>query len=213
MQESNAGFPTVSSELTPILDKTEQNIRRFEDVFGCFPDIVLNQWRYASRHVASLLDNPQDTVQRQSAIGHIRRAYFDSCDILVVCLLDKIGDLLDTFASVPEVPAKLISGYSEKRALLRRAQKLHREFKSFTPQEKDAQYDKLESVLSGLLAFYDELDAVYSDMLVASERQRREVSGAAVDKIGKWAAIFAGICGAAWAVVQIVVTVVDRMCR
>ena len=48
----------MTDDIRRLIDGTEANIKRFETLTGEFPCNVLNEWRYATRHVVSLLDSP-----------------------------------------------------------------------------------------------------------------------------------------------------------
>ena len=61
-----------------LLNATESNLKRIESVSSNFLAPVLNEWRYATRHIAVLLDAPSNEVERSKAIGHLERAYLNS---------------------------------------------------------------------------------------------------------------------------------------
>lgn len=85
----------LSCDINDLVVATELNISRISAISNKFALPCLNEWRYATKHVALLLVNPDDSVHREKAIGHLKRAYFDSSDILLTILIGTIRESFD----------------------------------------------------------------------------------------------------------------------
>ena len=114
------------SQLSELVNATESNLKKIECFNGDFITTALNEWRYATRHVVDSLCDIQNEENQAKAIRHLHRAYFDSCDILLTCLLSRFYSLHDEFRDVSSLVAKHVSGYAEKCARIREIAKLYR---------------------------------------------------------------------------------------
>ena len=164
----------MRSRLADLLDRTERNIKRIEAVQGDFPAVALNEWRYATRHVVSLLEGDGGEEERRKAEDHIARAYFDSCDILLDCLLERARVHLATYSAFPEIPASSVADYPRVLRTIRDAHRLHGETQGFTVAEKAARYAELEAVIGSLSEAVDALDVAGPTMSSALRRERRK---------------------------------------
>lgn len=86
--------------LDELLQKTEQNIKNIQIVGEVFVYPVLHQWLYATRHVMRLLRGDTEGRELDSAIAHLRRAYSDSCDILLTLKIERAHKLFERYKSV-----------------------------------------------------------------------------------------------------------------
>lgn len=86
--------------LDELLQKTEQNIKNIQIVGEVFVYPVLHQWLYATRHVMRLLRGDTEGRELDSAIAHLRRAYSDSCDILLTLKIERAHNLFVRYKSV-----------------------------------------------------------------------------------------------------------------
>lgn len=75
--------------LSRLIDKTEQNINRIQNVSNSFVYPVLNEWRYATRHMANIFEanDKESENEMQKTITHLNRAYQDSCKVLLTTYL------------------------------------------------------------------------------------------------------------------------------
>jgi hypothetical protein len=68
-----------------LIDKTEENLKLIEQISGDFMAPVLNEWRYAIRHVIStFIKRDFSGIEAQKTIGHLKRAYFDSLTFFLI---------------------------------------------------------------------------------------------------------------------------------
>lgn len=75
--------------LSMLIEKTEQNINRIQNVSDSFVYPVLNEWRYATKHIANIFTTEERDceIEIQKAVAHLNRAYIDSCEVLLTTYL------------------------------------------------------------------------------------------------------------------------------
>jgi hypothetical protein len=116
-------------EVQRLLDAAEANITKIQWVEGEFAIPVLNEWRYVTRHVVSALFRTQSGEAKEAdeefgkAQNHLKRAYFDSCEILLFCVLGKIRDYLSKYDAYVRDVKDFIPLYSEQRQIALEAQR------------------------------------------------------------------------------------------
>ena len=164
----------MRSELARLLDGTEANAKRIESLQGTFPVVVLNEWRYATRHVVNLLEGDGDSTERRKAENHLARAYFDSCDMLLDCLLDRAREYDVAYSAYPEILTATVQNYPSVRKAIRDAHKAHAASQGFVDAEKRTRYAELERVIAPLDAAVAALDDASQDLAAACRRQRRK---------------------------------------
>ena len=71
-----------SKMVLDLLERTEANLKRIEIYNKRFVCLSLNEWRYAARHFATYNVTGSEEEQRK-ALSHLKRAYYDSCDVLI----------------------------------------------------------------------------------------------------------------------------------
>ena len=108
-----------------LVDKTEANLKRIEAFGEDFITPSLNEWRYTIRHIirASLLENSE--VEWQRAVGHLKRAYFDSYDILLDCQLKVLKEVNNRYRGYANQVTSIIPEYPKYIQKIRAAQELH----------------------------------------------------------------------------------------
>ena len=133
-----------------LINKTEANLRRI-DAFGeDFAIPSLNEWRYAIRHVVTAAGKSGDSAQDwEKAIGHIKRAYFDSCDILLDCQLKVLMETNRRYRGHADQVAKILPDYPKWIGTIRRAQELHGKA-DLESDNREAAYDSLAPVIDEL---------------------------------------------------------------
>ncbi len=133
-----------------LINKTEANLRRI-DAFGeDFAIPSLNEWRYAIRHVVTAAGKSGDAAQDWGkAIGHIKRAYFDSCDILLDCQLKVLIETNRRYRGHADQVAKILPDYPKWIGTIRRAQELHGKA-DLESDNREAAYDSLAPVIDEL---------------------------------------------------------------
>ena len=102
---------TSAERALSLIDRTEANIKRIEELQSAFAAPVLNEWRYAIRHVVTMAAGGGEGADK--AEGHLKRAYFDSCDIVIDCQLDIIATVhrrcLGSLAAIVSAGAAVVS--------------------------------------------------------------------------------------------------------
>jgi hypothetical protein len=129
-------------ELLALIDKTEENLKRIEIVNGRFVCFSLNEWRYATRHVMRYhaSGNAEECIK---ALSHLKRAYFDSCDILLDCLLNRISMLDDEIRGFANLVAQVVPNFRESRIAIHAARDAHYSAQTISGDDREAKYDSL----------------------------------------------------------------------
>lgn len=122
-------------QLSELVDATESNLKKIEGFNGDFIVTALNEWRYATRHIVDAMCDIRDEENRIRAVCHLQRAYFDSCDILLTCLLSRFYALHDEFRDLASLVAKHVDGYVEKCSRIREIAELYRSVKKSDKRE------------------------------------------------------------------------------
>ena len=112
--------------LSNLIDKTEQNIDRIQNVGDSFVYPVLNEWRYATRHMANIFkaDKKESELEMQKTIAHLNRAYLDSCEVLLTTYLHQAFLFLKRYryvrhlASEPQFFSDYLKQYITGRRML-----------------------------------------------------------------------------------------------
>lgn len=164
----------MSDRIGRYLDGAEANIRRFESLCGQFPAPVLNEWRYATRHVVNLLRDPGSADETEQAVRHLQRAYFDSCSLLLVAVLDKWDSWTSPFRAYPSLLNDAVPGWSDASALMAKARRMHRDFRLSSPADREAHFEQVAVLLDPMLAALDGLEDAMPSLERASRRERRK---------------------------------------
>lgn len=150
-----------------LVRRTERNIKRIEIVGRDFVVPVLNEWRYATRHIltATLNENPEAArIEWKKAVSHVKRAYFDSCDILLTCNLSRAKEILDGCAGYRSLVAQIVPEYPSIRARILAAQTASIENDAVTAEEKEERFESLDPVLSDLSEAVLKLSASHDEL-------------------------------------------------
>jgi len=178
-------------KILDLVDKTENNLKIAEHIADLFAVPVLNEWRYGTRHVVNAIKDGSSEEELQKSMGHWKRAYFDSCDIVADCILKRCVDMNLQYYGYTDIVQSIVPRYSEYLEQMRDMQKRH----------LDA---KLKSDETGRMSAYDNLSSMLAkcdEML--SDIKRNEAPIAAKvrrAKIGHWLAVvgtFAAVLGVA----------------
>lgn len=164
----------MRSELARLLDATEENAKRIEAILGSFPAVVLNEWRYATRHVVNLLEGDGDETERRKAEDHVARAYFDSCDILLDCLLDRAREYSERYDAYPEILNAAVKDYPSVLAAIRSAHAAHKRSQGFVEADKRERYAELSEHIKPLSDAIDALDAAAPTIAAACRREKQK---------------------------------------
>ena len=70
----------------------------------------------------------------RKAESHLKRAYYDSCDILIDCLLQRIADYSREYVGYTGIVAALVPDFNQHNLEARTAQAAHRRAKSCPPE-------------------------------------------------------------------------------
>ena len=147
-------------ELFSLHNKTEHNLKIVEGFTNEFAVPILNEWRYGSRHIANSLTSELTEDEQIKALGHWRRAYYDSCDIVLNCQLERLSEYHRQWQGYTDIVKEVISEYAKHLVEIRRIQKIHREAKcSVLGSDRQQAYDSLQPSIDALSKILDEIEA------------------------------------------------------
>ena len=152
-------------EVLSLVDKTEKNLKIAEHLTKLFVVPVLNEWRYGTRHVVTALKKECSDAEFQKSMGHWKRAYFDSCDIVVDCMLKRCADMNRRYYGYTDIVQSVVPRYCEYLAEMRDIQKRHLNA-------------KLESDETGRMNAYDDLSSILAkcdEMLAEIEKNETPI--------------------------------------
>ena len=158
-----------------LLNKTEANIKLIESLGDGFVTPVLNEWRYVTRHIveAEFGDDKSKSENLQKCESHLKRAYFDSCDIIIVCMLAKLAAFNSRYLKWADVVVKVVPDYPKYIDRCRLAQRKHLEAQSVHGEDRVAAFDSLTAVISDLREITDVLE--YNSCQIAIEVHKAKV--------------------------------------
>lgn len=164
---------TSAESALALVDKTEANIKLIEQVSSTFAAPVLNEWRYAIRHVLlSFAVNDPSGEDAHKAVGHLRRAYFDSCDIVIDCQLNTLCGINRKCLGYAETVRKVAPDYPVWLERMRDAQRIHREAMTKHGDEREAAYDSLAPTVRELDGILDKM-SFHADEISAAVRREK----------------------------------------
>lgn len=149
-----------------LIDRTEANLKRIEELQSAFVVPVLNEWRYAIRHVVTMVASGNGT-EADKATGHLKRAYFDSCDIVIDCQLSVIAAVQGKCLGYRKAVLEVAPDYAKWMDTARRAQKAHRAAQLKHGKEREAAFDSLSSTIEELDAVMDALASLSEEIAIA----------------------------------------------
>ena len=159
--------PTIGE----LVAATERNLKRIESVSRNFLAPVLNEWRYATRHVVNLLNAPEDGEERRKACAHLERAYLDSCEILLSLLIDDCRDFREQVGDYADILRTFVKDYDSWLAKIRLAQKAQGES---VDADRFARAKRLAASCEDLTAFLETVSLCRDDLFVRIARERRK---------------------------------------
>ena len=183
-----------SVDISDLVCATESNIARITAVSGKFAVPCLNEWRYATKHVALLLKDPNDSVQREKAIGHLKRAYFDSSDILLTVLLDSLRRVFEDVGAYSDIAAKVIPGYGKWGEVFNDALALQYE----PTDDRLTRARKMDEMSKLIIGFVNQAVASRGTLLLAIARERSKERWQAIGAIASIAAVLVALASFLW---------------
>ena len=183
-----------SVDISDLVRATEGNIARITAVSGKFALPCLNEWRYATKHVALLLNNPNDSDQREKAIGHLKRAYFDSSDILLTVLLDSLRKVFEDVGAYSDVAAKVIPGYEKWATAFSEALALQYE----PVDDRLSRARKMDDMSNLIVGFVNQAAASRGALLAAIARECRKERWQAIGAISSAVAVLVALASFLW---------------
>lgn len=154
-----------------LIDKTEANLKRIEELQSAFVVPVLNEWRYAIRHVVTVAAG-EDNAEHEKATGHLKRAYFDSCDIVIDCQLSVLASVQGKCLGYRKAVLDVAPDYAKWMEAARRAQKAHREAQLKHGEEREAAFDSLSGTIEELDSVMDALASLSEEIALAVRQAR-----------------------------------------
>lgn len=190
---SSDGVPCGRTPLS-VIAATEENLRRISCVNDGFVMPALNEWRYATRHMAELLEDPDSAAEREKAMRHLERAYFDSSDILLTVLLDAFRAFTEDFGEYLDVVQGVMPDFARWRGEMREARRF-----LLDARKRDDRFDaarRMDEISAGLFGILDGIDENREALAARIRKERRR-------ECREIAALLVGIVSAVAAVVAI----------
>ena len=154
-----------------LVDKTEANLKRIDAFGDDFVAPSLNEWRYTARHLIRAIGAKDPEKEWQCAIGHLKRAYFDSCDIILDCQLKVLQETTLRYKGYAGQVVAVIPEYPKFMERIREAQSMHARV-GMESVDRDAFYDKLDPFIVDLQAIIEKL-AANADEIEMSVRRAK----------------------------------------
>lgn len=185
-----------ADKVRDLLDRTEDNIKLIEVINSDFAAPTLNEWRYLARHASMALcaESAESREQNVAEVyDHLKRAYFDSCDVAVDCYLEAMRKKTRPFRGWTEVVCKASPRYSEWIAVMRKAQDAHEKAQHIHGEGRVAAFNSLDPCLAELGAVYKELNADEDGIAMAVRRAKADFLIGMAAKLGALAVAFIAI--------------------
>lgn len=144
------------AELEALLNETEANIKLLEVYSKGFVTSVLNEWRYATRHMLGVVFDPNDEESFKRTVAHLQRARYDSYDFLLVYQIDEIKKFRDYYLDYTEVIKPVIPDYGNWQIRLNAAVRLHRDW--FGKDKREMYYEQVKTTNAELEIFLSTLE-------------------------------------------------------
>jgi hypothetical protein len=140
----------LPEELLSLVDKTEHNLKIAEDFSGDFSIPILNEWRYGSRHIVNAMSGDISDREIEKSLSHWRRAYYDSCDIVLNCQLEQLAQYNKYWKGYADIVQGLFSEYSGYLERIQSAQETHRNARSQNGERRKAAYEELPQTIEDI---------------------------------------------------------------
>lgn len=171
-----------------VLD-TEDNIKKIECYNEDFAVVTLNEWRYATHHAIDMMCGLDSKDNRTQAVCHLKRAYFDSADILLNCLLEKFENMHRVFRNYAPIVRDYIEDYPDKLKKAKEAKRFHG--KASQIENREDFYEEIKKLCQNLEAFVEELEDTEDDWRALVRKARNK------DRLWFWSVV-AAIVGVIW---------------
>lgn len=151
----------TDDQIRKLVSNTESNFKRIESYNGDFVCVALNEWRYATRHIVDMMCHVDEKDNRTQAICHLKRAYFDSYDILLDSILFRFDELHDEYKNYASIVKGYVENYAEKVKIARLAKEIHAQAQD--PQKRDDLYHKIGKSCDDLESFVKDIENTADD--------------------------------------------------
>ena len=170
-------------EIARLLDKTERNLKRIERIDVSFVSFAINEWRYATRHIVTYMQTGS-AEEECKVVGHLKRAYFDSNEVLLDGLLDRIAKFESLFRGYSGIVSAVVPGFKEAYLKVWEAKEKLFKAQSYDSESREVKYDSLEPYCDALESFVENLEksrnAWQDDIRVQKRRDRMPIIWSAI---------------------------------
>lgn len=161
------------SAIENLLEKTESNLKKIQITGEVFVLPVLNQWQYATRHMFLVLKGDAPERELSCVFTHLRRAYADSCDVLLTLKIEKAHAFIKRYNGVwpgllnPEVFKTYVEAMYSGAAM-------QRDGNQFSPEDQvlPSRLDRMEATIAKMDACEKELQCFEPELEYALGRMR-----------------------------------------
>lgn len=151
----------TDAEIRNLVSETEANFKKIESYNGDFVCVALNEWRYATRHIVDMICHIDEKDNRTQAVCHLKRAYFDSYDILLDSLLYRFDELHNEYRDYASIVTGYIKDYSQKIKAARIARDIHCQAQD--REKRESLYGKIGEACASLENFIREIEDTADD--------------------------------------------------
>ncbi len=161
--------------LTTYYAKTNALLKKVEWIDEGLTIPVVNELRSVGYHLLLYIgeqDKDKQYAELEKAIGHVKRAYFDINEIVLLAHLERVANINESVEGYSYILAKHIENYSQKRKAVFEAKSLIESpiFDPVTTESRENHFELLEEPVNNLRDFIESFDEV-SDMILDEIRQ------------------------------------------
>ncbi len=182
--------------ISVLVDDTEQNIKQIEEYNDEFPMPILNEWRYVTRHIVNshFKSNGKDVDNElKAAVGHLKRASYDSFGILLSAQINLIGSIKEKTAGYTDIVKEYIDDYSAWQLKVKEGRKILDGLPGGL--DKENVHSRLKVLCRELQEYIRIIEATQEDWEAAIKKQK-------LRDLIKYAASIATIIGVILALIQ-----------
>ncbi len=158
-------------EIRDIIVETEHNIKLIEIYSLDYIVPVLNEWRYSVRHIVELLCEQVNEEEFNKAINHIKRARFDSYDILLLVMFEVIENIEEEYTYYEDCVAKYIPDYVNKKIRMEEIKRISRA--AVRSEDRETYYEVIKSAISEIDDYIVKLNATRKTWLSEIAKKKR----------------------------------------
>lgn len=156
-------------EVKKLLDDTEQNLKRIEVLSDDYLVPILNEWRYATRHIVDAHFSG-DEEGLSNSIRHLRRARYDSFDVLLSFQIERIQNYKAQFSRYIDTMEKYVPKYADWQVRIKKAMRFLK--LDYTAFNKESMYDDIRRACLDMDEYLEIIEATEEDWVRAIRKEK-----------------------------------------